>query len=77
MRTYRGPATIVGPDATLEVEVDLWARGDTWGGSFAEDAGARLGDGGRVRVVLPTGEAADAEVSIVPAACVAYLVAAS
>lgn len=77
MGPYRGPATIAGDGLSVPVMVDLWERGGTWGGSIDEAAGAQLGDGDRVRVLLPTGESAEALISIVPAACVAYLVAAS
>lgn len=75
MRAYRGGARILAAGRTLEVDVDLWARDGSWGGSIPEDAG--LHDGDRVRVVLPTGESGEALVSIVPTACVAYLVAVS
>jgi len=74
---YRGPATIVREGLSVPAEVDLWQRGDTWGGSAEQHAAHGLLDGDRVRLVLPTGESAEALISIVPAACVAYLVAAS
>jgi hypothetical protein len=77
MRPYRGPATIVREGTALHARVDIWQRGDSWGGTFEQDAGRVLLDNERVRVLLPTGESAEALVSIVPAACVTYLVAAS
>jgi hypothetical protein len=77
MRPYRGQATIVREGAAMHASVDLWQRGDTWGGSIEQDAAHELLAGDRVEVVLPTGESAEALVSIVPTACVAYLVAVS
>jgi hypothetical protein len=77
MRPYRGPATIVWQGASIHATVDLWQRGDTWGGSLEHDAAHDMLPGDCVEVLLPTGESAEALVSVVPTACVSYLVAVS
>jgi hypothetical protein len=77
MRAYRGPATVDREGVSIHVSVDLWQRDETWGGSVEQETAHELLTGDRVRVTLPTGESAEAVVSTVPTACIAYLVAAS
>jgi hypothetical protein len=74
MYAYRGPARLIRGDRTQPVGVELWNRGDGWGGTIEAGEMHDLEVDERVRLELPDGTTGEALVSVVPAACVAYLV---
>jgi len=74
VHAYSGPARLVQGDRVHAVRVELWQRGAGWGGTIEAEQVHDLEVDERVRLELPDGTSGEALVSVVPAACIAYLV---